>query len=72
MEVFRHREGRDFLKGAEQILRVDGVHDRDCRAGCLDCILSFETQRRTGGNPLRRPEARNFLTGLLADGGSRD
>ena len=66
MEVFRQREGRDFLEGAEQILRVNEVHDRDCMAACLDCILSFDTQRRTGGNPLRRLEARNFLTGLLA------
>jgi hypothetical protein len=72
LEVFRHAEGREFLKGAEQILRVDEVHDKDCRAGCLDCILSFETQRRTGDNPLRRLEARDFLTRLLADGGPRD
>jgi DEAD/DEAH box helicase domain-containing protein len=65
LQIFHPQEGLDFLLNAEKILWVQEAHDLECGGGCLDCILTFETQRRTGGNPLPRRQAREFLSGLL-------
>ncbi len=60
--------GREWLERTRQVLFVSEEHNARCVTGCLDCLLSFESQHQTHG--LVRPEALALLDTLLGNGGS--
>jgi len=66
LELLQGDEGRRLIVAARDSLFVDpGHHDR-CVTGCLDCVLSFETQRRISTGLFKRREAHAFLNALVA------
>ena len=65
LELFDHDHGLDWLKRAREILFVSEEHHSQCLSGCLDCILSYETQRRIASGIFKRKEALKFMYSLI-------
>jgi len=65
LELFDHDRGLEWLKRAREILFVSKEHDSRCLSGCLDCILSFETQRRIASGIFKRKDALKFMDSLI-------
>lgn len=59
------RRGREWLQELERLLFVDESHDARCRAGCLDCLLTFDAQMHAERGGLRRREVLALVRRVL-------
>lgn len=62
--LFDNLMGEEWISKARDILFVNADHNACCLTGCLDCILSFETQRRIASGLFKRREAWALLNTL--------
>lgn len=65
-ELLRGDQPSRLMAAARDSLFVDDVHHERCVTGCLDCVLSFDTQRRISTGLFKRREAHAFLDALVA------
>jgi hypothetical protein len=56
--------GKELLETAAALLWVNEEHDRRCMSGCLDCLMTFDTQLAMTA-PFVRPQALAVLRRLL-------
>ena len=64
-QLLRPELQNDLLVAAKDRLFVDERHNNNCLTGCLDCVLSFETQRRISSGLFKRREAYDFIRSLI-------
>lgn len=53
--------GQEWLKEARKVLWVEERHDAHCERACMDCILTFESQRQMERGLLQRRQTLRVL-----------
>ena len=59
------QQQHELLQLAYDLLYINAEHDQICKTACLDCLLSFDTQRAMEDGDLVSAEGRAILTALL-------
>lgn len=54
-------QGKEWIHEAYKVLWVNEAHDQRCESGCLDCLLSFDTQTQLEDQTFVRREACELL-----------